>query len=730
MKKALRIFKIILLSLFLLIALILVAVPRVAKSYINDNSKTYLGRRIEIKNIRVNYFASSIKISELKLYELDDRELFVGFDKLKINLALWPSLKGDYTVSSFLLDGLYLNVESNDSVFNFSDLIPPADTSKVDTTQAEGEQNVNFTIEKFRVKNSEIHYKNHLLSTEHSLKSIEVSLPYFSMSDSVPSELIMSFIPNRKGKLELKAEIDMHKDLFQVQTQLEHFDLSQFSNYLQDYLLSDGLEGYLDYDLSVNGRLSKPEEFALNGELELNNFLLKDDSGRAVSSYDLFGVYFDSIAPSNNNFAISKMTLDSLAFNYEIYSEGSSIDRLLSPLFRQAEQDSIQADSLVADTLNSDTVRFFVDTIMVNGGAIQLADYSLHQDFNYRVDHINIALGGLDYNAERVPVDFSMFLNSEAKLQGEATINMQNSNKLEYKAVVNELDLTAFAPYSEFYIARPLESGHLNFSGDAYMSDDAFVANNHIRINDINLGSKTGVEPIVKAPVKMALGILKDVNGDVAIDLPIKGNPSSPDFSVGKLVAKTLSDFVIKVAATPFAAVRDVVGVDPERLKELSLDIAVAELGKDNQKRLDQVVKSIQKKPDLKFVFALETSQDRERLALAINELKRRYIASDSLDIAVKDLRNDNNEFLAFVHSQSTAPAGAKFNDKCLNTVGEEWLTNAEGQLKDKRIKELKDYLFNHHNITEGSVTIRNAVEYKKDVDLKKPRFRVEVSMK
>jgi len=87
MKKAFKIiFFIVLPILIALIIIVLVALPPVAKNYINKHGKEYTGRKLSVNQIRINYFTSTFHVIGFKMFEADEQSTFVAFDSLTVNI--------------------------------------------------------------------------------------------------------------------------------------------------------------------------------------------------------------------------------------------------------------------------------------------------------------------------------------------------------------------------------------------------------------------------------------------------------------------------------------------------------------------------------------------------------------------------------------------------------------------------------------------------------------------
>ena len=57
-----------------------------------------------------------------------------------------------------------------------------------------------------------------------------------------------------------------------------------------------------------------------------------------------------------------------------------------------------------------------------------------------------------------------------------------------------------------------------------------------------------------KLPVRLAIALLKDRDGRIALDLPVSGSLDDPQFDLGKVVYRAIETVVTRIATSPFSA--------------------------------------------------------------------------------------------------------------------------------------------------------------------------------
>ena len=82
-------------------------------------------------------------------------------------------------------------------------------------------------------------------------------------------------------------------------------------------------------------------------------------------------------------------------------------------------------------------------------------------------------------------------------------------------------------------------------------SEKSLNATNKVVINQLTLGDEVESPNSVSVPIKLGIGLLKDANGVIDIDLPIEGRLDDPQFSVFGLVGKVLLNLLTKAVTAP-----------------------------------------------------------------------------------------------------------------------------------------------------------------------------------
>jgi hypothetical protein len=115
--------KITLISITTILLITMAVAPALIKNYIINNSKELAGRKIDITNLKYNYFTSTVKVYGFKMFEENGTDHFTTFDTLVIDLEPLKLIQDKIEIEHIYLRGLMVKTVMNESSFNFDDLI-------------------------------------------------------------------------------------------------------------------------------------------------------------------------------------------------------------------------------------------------------------------------------------------------------------------------------------------------------------------------------------------------------------------------------------------------------------------------------------------------------------------------------------------------------------------------------------------------------------------------------
>lgn len=688
----------------------------IIRSYVTNNSKELLGRQVDIGELHINYLRVAVQINDLVMYEANAIDTFSGFKEFYLNFEPWKLLQNEYAVKKISLDSLYVYIEQEGDQFNFGDLIPEADTSKVDSLVETTNDPVRFLVENISLSRSTIHFYDKTIDNRLLFDNLNLNLPVIAWN-SEQSEVGAEFQFGERGTVFIGAEVDHQTNRYAINLRTEDMELQPVSNYLKEYMNTGGISGLLQSNLVINGSMDQVTDIVVTGATHLDTFKLWTPEKENVLTFDRLSVELDSIDLGQSYFGISTVRLNQPVLVARLDKEMSNLERLFLPIMESTSDSTLQVDS--ASESDSMVVNYKLDSLIVQNALVAFHDNTLNRPFQYDFKDIDVDLLQLSANNDSIPVQFSINMNDQGRLSGRTIFSMIDPLHINLDAELERLRLMSFSPYSEYYIARPITQGDFNYHLTIAMNKARMVNENKIRINELDFGDKTGDTTATKAPVRLGLYLLKDPNDVIAIDLPVTGNPSDPDFSVSKIIWKSLSNLVVKAAASPFNALGSLVGTRAEDLEVLPLAYAQDSLGISQRETLSKIGEIINRKPQLVFELVQETDPVKEKAHLAVQMAKEKMLldktnlqnAEDTarFKTTLSLLSNDDEQFLHYLNNNVSGADTLGVTQASEQLIGSDALNTHFNQLLDNRNQLIMDFMLEEMQIDSTSVEVRTA---------------------
>ncbi|PKQ60361.1 hypothetical protein BZG01_21050 [Labilibaculum manganireducens] len=723
--------KIIIGSIVIVLFFIFLMLSAIVRYWVNKNSEELIGRKIEISELHFNYAKVSARVKGFRLYELDGNSNFVSFDELYVNINPWKLLSGEYSVSEIYLDGLNVSVIKNLEGFNFSDLIKEDNSQAVDSTNLkEDNELVKFEIRNIEIKNGHVNYLDQEKDNNIDLKNINIELPLIAWNND-KSEMGVNFSMGKTGNVSINADIDHFIKRYTINLGVTSLDISPFVVYLKDYMMVSKMAGLLDTKLNINGSMNDFMDVFVKGDAALQEFSIYDSEEKPFVSAKAAKVVLDSLHIGSSHYEIGRVSMDSPVIYADLYSDDCNFEKIFEPFLKS---DTLSVDTITKEELES-SLFYQLDTIVLTKGVVKFTDHTLNRKFVYDLYDININMGTVNADAPKIPVAYSMNLNGGGKSSGSAVFSLKDATQFNIRGKIERLDLMSFSPYTEFYIARPITQGELTYDCSLDMTPASLKNMNKIKVSEFDFGNKTKDPNTIKAPVRLALYLLKDQNDQIKFDLPVSGNPKDPEFRVGKIIWKTFMNFLVKTASKPFGLLGNLVGSNPESIEKIPFHFLQDSLDAAHINTLETIADILKKKPDLKFSFSQETNIGEERILLAVRECANRFFQSTAMEekivpnLQLMEWANNSPEFRTYIFNQDKSNVKQSIQDNCVAIIGEQEISILFGKLYEKRNQLVSNHLINNLLVDVSAFEMKRTDLRNLSEEQRTPNFRVEVSL-
>lgn len=182
--------------------------------------------------------------------------------------------------------------------------------------------------------------------------------------------------------------------------------------------------------------------------------------------------------------------------------------------------------------------------------------------------HFELALAPLSFTVEhldsQVP-DSKTLLNFNASLAKGNRVTVKGwltpfagHYNADIKTDIKALDLVFVSPYANEAIGYLVRSGRLNAQTAIKVHDDKLEADNRFEFQRLNLTAGSNDARVTSSnsigiPLGAALALMKDGDGNIKLDVPIKGNLKDPEFKLGPAIRSAATE-AVKKASVAYAS--------------------------------------------------------------------------------------------------------------------------------------------------------------------------------
>jgi len=618
----------ILLVMVILILTSLFFLPILIKNYAIKHSIELVGRQIDIGNLKYNYFTSTIEVFDFKMFEQNGKDIFTSFDTLIVNLEPYKLLGNKMSIEKFYLKGLMVKTVMKDSTFNFDDLIAfhahSEDSFKTDSNEAEP---FKYDISNIELKNANFLFDNQVVGKETHIDDISFLIPYVGWDQEEKSKADLKFNFKNGGYLESKININPVDGDFDAMVNVKNLILEPFYEYVLEYAKINDFDGQMNAQIQINGNINDPVKSILSGHADVRNFVMTDTNNKKFLGANRVDCNLKSIDYYNSSYVI-----DSLKF-YEPYAyfEMDSVTNNMFKIFKlYPEQEAIEIDS-------TSNMYYAINNLIVNKGILDYSDNLTGKRFDYHLSDIKLDSKYIVSNAQWLDIYSDMLLNNRGTLNAKLGLNPSDYTNLNLDLTIENFLLSDINIYSNYYTGHNIIEGDFFYYSQSKITNGTIKSENKLLVKNVTVtNNKNGLSSL---PLKFALFLLKDKNGDVNLEIPVRGDLNQPEVSVGKIVWNTFKNLIVKTVASPINFLAGLVDGDPKEFEEIKFTYTDTIPSENQFRKLDKLLEMETKKKGLKIELTHFVDPNLQRKAIAYSELGKQYF----LDTEKDYLKNDKD---------------------------------------------------------------------------------------
>ena len=319
---------------------------------------------------------------------------------------------------------------------------------------------------------------------------------------------------------------------------------------------------------------------------------------------------------------IEQITLDTLKANL-LLNENQQLDNLV---FKEAETSAEQVDAeqstrseqpLAAESSLEVPYYVILKALDTTGdSSIYLQDESIPATLQRTLNIEALSVRDLNTQDKDQETLFSVMAShgKYTKLKADTMIwPLAKKLTLNTNIVLREAELPPYSPYISNVLGYQIDSGQLDLDLTLDIDDGILNGQSRILLRELDLGGRQESNSVVKAgavPLNIAVGILKDSNNNIDLDIPLSGNIDNPSFGWQDFLFLPLKKALYSASTSylmqtfvPYANVISIAQFAGEqllriRVEPLMFDATQSELSEANTEFLSQLTALMKDKKD------------------------------------------------------------------------------------------------------------------------------------
>lgn len=491
-----------------------------------------------------------------------------------------------------------------------------------------------FALDELSVTNFNVAVEDHSTAgvAELGLDGLALVLKGLSNQSNAPIDLALGFNWRGGGSLQLQTRGSVFPPDLTNTINISNLAMAPVQPYLGQYLNLVVHSGELNVRGDAKFNPTGTPQLQFTGDVGVTNFVSSD----TIAYHELAAWENHLINGIDFTLHPNQLTIKEIEFigarNNLVVSSNGQVN--VAALVKLPTTTNAPSPDLGSKAPARELFPIRVDLITLEHNSFHVTDDSLLRRFETHIEDINgsirdVVLPGL--NKAGVDIHGKVSALAPFEIIGEITPDPEHLF-VDLKVAFTNTDLTSLSPYTEKFVGRPLTKGKLTTEERVNIDNKNLKASIIVGLDHLTLGGRVESPDATKLPVKLAIGLLKDMDGRIALDLPITGRTDDPKFSVWGLVGQTFKNLILKVATSPFSLLGALAGGGDE-LQFVDFDPGLARLNDSQTNKLMKLAAALTKRPALE----LEIGATYDVIA-DVDALGRRKVADRMKALRIEEL--------------------------------------------------------------------------------------------
>ncbi len=550
----------------------------------------------------------------------DFRQRKLEIESITLNKGthrIWRNLDGSLNLPALLMP---VQTQSAEVSAGVKEASPPSSRAPAWTVSI---KDASITHHNMEFEDRALDFPARAKVTDLSVRTHDLVFPFKG-----PIPLTVEHHLNDTGTVAVEGNIGVQPLQADLTLSLKNIAIQPFEPYLERFARIVVDTGTLDLDGTLRFAAEHPKGplMAFKGNLGVKALAIADrDEGAPVASWKQVQLNEIAVALDPTSVTIEEVGINQPTVHLAIDRDGvPNIKKLFPPA--KATSKPVDAERSAAHPKKASPPSITIKTVKVLRGTATFQDESISPPVHAGLYDLTGTVKGLSSKqVARAEVDLSGKIDKVAPLKIVGTINpLTEDTFTDLTIKFDNVDLTTATPYTGKYVGYPIRKGKLFLDLVYKVSGKQLQAENKVAVDQLTFGEKTDSPDATSLPVSLAVALLKDRQGRIDIDLPIRGDLNDPDFKYGKAVWTTLGNVLTKIVASPFSLMGKLVpgGGDGEELQHLTFEPGSTDISPSEMKKIDALAKGLEERPGLRLDITGTADPIRDRQAVALQRLQ------------------------------------------------------------------------------------------------------------
>ncbi len=586
-----------------------VVVPLVAKRQITAQVRKTLQCEAKVAKARFNPYTFNATLGG---FVIQDRrgDTLATFDELYVNLAPWALRQRTVALEEVRLASPSLAMRvREDGTLNLLDVMPDSATAAAKPNEPQEPWIVR--IDRLSVDGMTFRLDDATAPAHVGIDSLELVLTSFVSQPGDTARFSTRFLSRDGGEVRASGFALPLDGVVETRVDVDSLVLVAAGPYIKRFAYLELKSGKLNVhgDVHALAAPGKPVDARFHGDIVVDDVDLFD----TLKKQEFFGF---------KRLAVVKARAQSLPPGAEV--EEIAIDRIYARI-AIAEDQSFNVNDVFApararaDSIHAVNAGGAIDStgapskapppdvaigrVRIDGGEIDFSDLSLPLPFATRVHSVKGAITALSPDnaaGSELLVEGTVDEHGFAKASG--FINVFDPIAFtDITVAFRNIELTDLTPYSGKFMGYRIKKGKLSLGLEYDIQNAQLKGDNEILLEKLTLGDKVESPDATSLPVKLAIALLKDSNGNIDLDLEVAGDLNDPKVNTASLIWQALKKVIIKITTAPFRFLGNLLGIGGDEMEFVEFEPGRKNLTPPQHERLGNLATALKQKPGLKL---------------------------------------------------------------------------------------------------------------------------------